>query len=31
VMFEFIGIGTDLGAALSGITSGKPREFRDFR
>jgi hypothetical protein len=31
VQYEFIGIGTDLGAALSGITSGKPREMRDFR
>jgi hypothetical protein len=29
--FEFIGIGTDIGAALSGITNGKPREMRDFR
>lgn len=31
VGFEFIGIGSDLGAAISGITSGKPRELRDFR
>jgi hypothetical protein len=31
VAYEFIGIGTDLGAALSGITSGKPRDMRDFR